>query len=457
MLLTRQSLLLLLLTAPFLALGTLARELLILAVVYLLLVMIMIVTDYLLSPAPKDFETQRVNDTRLSLGADNLIIVRVTHRGRRATRLIARDEFPPQFAADHFTLGERETVDALARHSPFVIRNLPFAPLRPRETVEFRYHVRPPRRGDYRFGDTNLRWRGVLGMIVRQARYATGAPVKVYPNLLDIRKYQVLARRHHLTEMGLRQTRVLGRGAEFERLREYQPDDEFRRIDWKATARRSKPISREFETERSQTILALLDVGRMMRAPVENLAKLDYAVNAVLMLSYVAGLRGDKVGLIAFADEVTHFLTPRSGKGQFYRMLATLYGVESQPVESDYARAFAFLGAKHKKRSLVVVFTDLSSGLAVDTIVAQMASLRPRHLPLLVAISDPSVHDLARQRPRDSQSVYERVVAEQLLDERALLLESLRHRGVLTLDVPANQLTIAVVNRYLESKAVGRI
>ncbi len=294
-------------------------------------------------------------------------------------------------------------------------------------------------------------------MMTRQARFNTSAPVKVYPNLLDIRKYQILARRHHLTEMGLRQTRILGRGTEFERLREYQPDDEFRRIDWKATARRSKPISREFETERSQTILALLDVGRMMRAPVADLAKLDYAVNAVLMLSYVAGLRGDKVGLIAFADEVTHFLTPRSGKGQFYRMLATLYGVESQPVESDYARAFAFLGAKHKKRSLVVVFTDLSSGLAVDTIVAQMALLRPRHLPLLVAISDPSVHDLASQRPRDSQSVYERVVAEQLLSERTLLLESLRHRGVLTLDVPANQLTIAVVNRYLELKAVGRI
>jgi len=456
MLLTRQSLLLLLFTAPFLALGTLAGELLILALVYLASVMAMIVADYFLSPVPGDFQVARVNDSRLSLGAENLIIVRVTHRGRRATRVIARDEFPPQFAADVSILDGTCASDS-EPNPKSKIQNPKFHPVRPRETIEFRYHVRPPRRGDYKFGDTNLRWRGVLGMLTRQARYATSAPVKVYPNLLDIRKYQILARRHHLTEMGLRQTRVLGRGTEFERLREYQPDDEFRRIDWKATARRHKLISREFETERSQTILALLDVGRMMRAPVGDLAKLDYAVNAVLMLSYVAGLRGDKVGLIAFADEVTHFLTPRSGKGQFYRMLATLYGVESQPVEADYARAFAFLGAKHKKRSLVVVFTDLSSGLAVDTIVTQMSSLRPRHLPLLVAISDPSVHDLARQRPRDSQSVYERVVAEQLLDERALLLESLRQRGVLTLDVPANQLTIAVVNRYLELKAVGRI
>ncbi len=475
MLLTRRTLFLLLLDALLLAGATGESLLLYVAVAYLCLVLAMVVVDRQLTPAPKDFILTRTNDARLSLGAENLVRVRVTNRGRRAVRAIVRDEFPVQFRAGAIILDSRFQISDLLNPqskirpakkvgSPLRSDNPQPAFLAPRETVEFRYHVRPPRRGDYSFGDLNLRWWGVLGLIVRQARYPARAPVKVYPNLLDIRKYELLARKGQLTEMGLRQTRMLGSGTEFERLREYQLDDEFRNIDWKATARRGKPVSREFEAERSQTIFSLLDVGRLMRPPVSDpdnagqaLAKLDYAVNAVLMLSYVAGLRGDRVGLLSFADEVAHYLSPKSGRGQFYRMLAILYGVESQPVEANYARAFAYLGVKHKKRSLIVIFTDLAGGLAAKSLLAQVAPLWPRHLPLLVAISDPSVVELAQQLPHDSASVYQRAVAEQMLNERALTLELLRRRGVLTLDVPANRLTIAVVNKYLELKARGRI
>ena len=183
-----------------------------------------------------------------------------------------------------------------------------------------------------------------------------------------------------------------------------QLDDEFRKIDWKATTRHGKPVTREFETEKSQTIMSLLDTGRLMRPPIadpanpsgQGLAKLDYAVNAVLMLSYVASLHGDRVGMLAFADDVVHLpLRPRAGRGQFYKMLATLYAVDSQTVESDYVRAFAYLGAKHKKRSLIVIFSDIATGIAADTLVKQIAPLAPRHLVLLVAIGDPTVAQMA--------------------------------------------------------------
>lgn len=505
MLLTRRAFFLLLLTALFLVAATFESAFLYVALAYVVLLFTMVLFDRQLTPRPNQFTLSRVNDPRLSLGAENRIVVRVENRGTRAVRAIARDEFPVQFHADRNLLTSTPPSGdgAAARGSPLPMggglgdvvsygettsRPSPkFATtmvlrddasrvrvsggegvrvsLRPRETVELVYHVRPPRRGDYAFGDLNLRWWGVLGLIIRQARYPAAAPVKVYPNLLDIRKYELQARKGQLTELGLRQTRMLGSGTEFERLREYQRDDEFRKIDWKATARRGKPVSREFETERSQNIIALLDTGRLMRPPVSDplanagqpLTKLDYAVNAVLMLSYVAGLRGDRVGLLAFADHVTHYLQPRAGRGQFYKMLALLYAVDSQPVESDYVRAFTYLGAKHKKRSLLVIFTDLASGMAADTLVKQVAPLYPRHLPLLVAIGDPTVVELANRMPRDSVGVYERAVAEQLLDERTLTLEKLRQRGVMTLDVPANQLSLAVVNRYLELKARGRI
>ena len=459
MLLTRRALILILLTALLLALGTLQAAFVYVALGYLLLVVAMLVTDRALSPKPNDFLVTRENDTRLSLGANNRVVIHIENRSVRTVRAIARDEYPPEFRADKILLDSSTQISATpsAPAAQFI--------LKPRVPVALVYHVRPPHRGDYAFGDTNLRWTGVLGLMIRQARFKTNAPVKVYPNLLDIRKYELQARKGQLQEIGLRQTRMLGSGTEFERLREYQLDDEFRKIDWKATARRAKPVTREFETEKSQTIMSLLDTGRLMRPPVadpdnpsgQGLAKLDYAVNAVLMLSYVAALRGDRVGMLAFADEVKHYLGPRAGRGQFYRMLATLYAVDTEPVESDYVRAFAYLGVKHKKRSLIVIFSDIATGIAADTLVKQIAPMSLRHLVLLVAISDPTVIQIASQTPRNSVDVYERAVAEQLVDERLLVLEKLRQRGVLTLDVPANQLTVAVVNKYLELKARGRI
>lgn len=406
------------------------------AVGYLALVGLMIFTDVRISPQPRDFEAVRRHDTRLSLGAWNLIQIVVRNNSRQRVTVTARDEPPPVFGLDATVV----TGDVF-----------------PRAETTLAYHARPPRRGDYGFGNINLRWPGRLGLIVRQATYAIGGSVKVYPNLLEIRKYDLLVRRGQIQELGLRLSRRFGEGTEFERLRDYGPDDDYRRIDWKATARRRKPITREFQTERSQNIVAVIDLGRMMRSPVGELSKLDHIINAVLLFSYVATRKGDRVGLLTFADAVGVFLPPRQGTGQFYRMLEVLYGVQSQPVEPDYGAALAYLGIKNKKRSLVVLFTDLSGGPSVQSLVANLSALYPRHLPLCVTISDPAMLAAAAATPGDSITVYERMVAEQMLDERRVLLESLHRRGVLTLDVPADRLTIAVINKYLELKGRGKI
>jgi len=194
-------------------------------------------------------------------------------------------------------------------------------------------------------------------------------------------------------------------------------------------------------------------MGDPAAGPGSALARIDYAVNAVLMLAYVATLHGDKVGLLTFADQVEVYLAPRQGKGQFYRMLELLYAVESQPVEPDYGRALAYLAARQKKRALVVCFTDLTGGPASRALLAGLVPVQQRHLALVVTLSDPGILALARQPPHDSAAVYERAVAGRLLEQRRVTLESLRQAGVLTLDVPADRLTVAVVNRYLELKA----
>lgn len=427
----------------FLLLGSLlvigvafAPVLLWLALAYLVLVGVLVGADYIVTTKPEAIEVERINDTKLSLGADNLITVLLANRGSRALNIQLRDEYPYQFQSDTVILS---------------------CALAPYDIYEARYHVRPLQRGDYQFGDVNIRYRSTLGMFVRQVRYPTAAAVKVYPNVLDVRKYDLLSRKGLLFELGLRAARVFGGGTEFERLREYNTDDEFRRINWKATARRGKPIAAEYETERSQYVMSVIDTGRLMRPPIGDLAKLDYVINTALLLSYVATLKSDHVGLLTFADEVRTYLAPKRGKGQFYQMLDALYNVQFEPVEADYSRALAYLGVKQKRRSLVVLFTDLVTLDAARPLISQMARLAQHHLPLCVVISDPNITGLAAQPPNDSDAVYQRAVAEMLIDERRVVLDTLNRSGVMTIDVPADKLTVSVINKYLELKARGAL
>lgn len=427
----RRALLLLLITAPLMSLAAWIPVMEWIAWGYALFVISIMFLDWRMAGDVKQFELTREHDSKLSLGAENPIRVRLRNRSWRPLHFTLRDEAPELFKIETRTMEGQ---------------------VAPRSSWEFVYHVRPLRRGDYQFGNFTLRWLGPLGLVLRQASVNAKEPVKVYPNLLDVRRYDLLLRRNRLQEMGLRTTRQFGEGTEFERLREYLPDDEYRRINWKATARRNFPVTTEYQTERSQQVIAVLDVGRMMQSPVAEIAKLDYVVNAVLLLTYVATGKGDRVGMMSFADDVLHYLGPRQGRGQFYRMLELLYAVEPQPVEPDYRKALAYLKVKERRRALVVVFTDLTGGASLNSLVAQMSMLARSSLALVVTISDPDVVDASQMKPRDSLGVYQRAAANQLLDERRIILDSLRQRGVLTLDVPADQLSMSVINRYLELK-----
>lgn len=432
MLPTTRGIFVLLFAAPLIALGALIRGLEWVGWVYALLVLILFIADWRMAGSITRFDVERHHESKLSLGVPNPVILRVRNRFRRGTSFKVRDEAPEAF------LIEKRVMDGNVQ---------------PLGAWTHIYHIQPLRRGDYSFGNITMRWRGPLGLVERQGTVKAAGPVKVYPNLLDVRKYDLMLRKNRLQEMGLRNTRMFGEGTEFERLREYLPDDEYRRINWKATARRHRPVTVQFQTERSQTVIAVLDTGRMMQSPVADIAKLDYAVNAVLFLGYVATGKGDRVGVMSFADDVSHYLAPKQGRGQFYRMLEVLYAVDAQQVEPNYRKALAYLAVKQRRRALVVIFTDLSSGASLDSLVAQVSLLARSSLPLVVTISDPDVHAAASQVPTDGLSVYQRESASHMLDERRLVLDTLRKRGVLTLDVPANQLSLAVINRYLELKA----
>ena len=412
------------------------------AVIYGLALLVLLVLDRRAAGRADQFRVERQHDNKLSLGAANRIAIQITSRARRAVDLVIRDEPPVQFVgADCADL---------------------YTTLAPLESTELTYWIRPLKRGDYRFGDLNIRWSSPLQFFTRQAIIPAAIPVKVYPNLHEIRKYDLLARRDQLAEMGLRNVRLRGEGTQFESLRDYTPDDPYRIINWKATARRAKPISMDYEPERSQRVMIAVDVGRMMRSPIRvqendgaawDMAKVDFVINSVLLFSYVASIKGDQVGLLVFADKVQQFIPPRAGRAQFQHILEMMYALESQPVEANYEHALNFLAVQNKKRSLVTLFTDLSGSRASDALIAHVPRLAPRHVPLVVTIRDPALDQEAQQAPRSSDAVYRRAVAEQMINERHILLEHLRRRGVLTLDVDAKHLTMSVVNQYLQLKS----
>lgn len=404
---------------------------------YLLIVVMCVVLDIVLTPRTAALEVERIHDARLTIGIDNPVTLLIANTSPRPLHFQVRDACPAAFVASDPLLSGAAAGFGLC---------------------ELRYTVRPLRRGDYTFGDVALRYGGVLGLVDRQIRVAAAAGVKVYPDVRDTRRYDVLLRRNAAIENGLRRTRQAGAGSDFARLREYTTDDEFRRINWKATARRGVPIATEFDIERSRHILTVIDTGRLMAAPVGGaLTRLDHAVNAALLLAYVALQSGDHAGALTFADEVGMFLAPRRGRPQFTRLLDALYNVQPAPVEADSGRALAYLERMHRRRSLVVIFTEVVTLDAARPLIAQIGLLARRHVPLCVVLADPETTRLAATPPTSSTALYERTVADRLLDERRTILDTMRRGGALTLDVPADRVGPEVIDTYRALKRRGAL
>lgn len=344
-------------------------------------------------------------------------------------------------------------------------RNMPTAACPGGAEWRWTYTVLPKRRGEYRLGPLTVRYRGPLGFAWRQMEVPLEGKVKVYPNLGAISRYEALLRRGELQAMGIRAVRTPDIGTEFDRLREYTHDDEFRRINWPATARLHRPIAADYQTERSQTIMLALDAGRLMGVHVPAhtggfpvaLNRLDYVISAALLLAYVSERFGDRVGVVAFSDRVCRHVGPRSGRRQFVALTEALYNLEAEEAETDYGVGLGYLAAESSRRSLVILFTDLWEPEATSTLVAQVRHLARRHLPMVVSLRDPEMERMAEMPLDGSESVYRRAIARDMLDERAAILRRLEAGGVLTLDVTAGELSPAIINRYLEIKGLGRL
>ena len=297
---------------------------------------------------------------------------------------------------------------------------------------------------------------GPLGLGRRRARVELPWEVIVYPPLVSIRLRASVAQARRRRDAGMKAIRELGEGRLFESLREWVPGDDIRHIDWKATARRRKVITRQYEAERRQQVLLVLDLGRLMTADIAGgVARLDFVVQAALELAYAAAQHDDNVGIMTFADGVQHFVAPERGRAGVRRVLDVLAVVEPKLVEPDYPGAFRYLAARNRKRALTVLFTDVIDRFASDALVSNVASLRPRHVPLAVTLRNPELDAVAALRPAESRDAFRKAAAEELLHAREEALGHMRRAGVVVIDVTPQRAAQAVVSKYLDLKRRG--
>lgn len=294
-----------------------------------------------------------------------------------------------------------------------------------------------------------------IGLLRRRVRVSAEREVSVYPDLSAVQRHGTLRSHNRLIESGLRRMRLRGTGTQFESLREWSPGDAYRWIDWKATAKRGKLMVAQYEVERSQSVMMLLDCGRLMTARIASRSKLDYVVTAALSVATIAALANDKVGFLAFAEHVIDALVPYGSKKAVPEIAGRIFGLQPLFEESDYGRAFAYLRAHLTKRSLVVFFTDMFDPVTSASVLEQIGSITNRHIVLCVFMNDAAIQEAISRNTDSIADAYRASVALTLREERRKAASLLSGRGVHVIDSPAATLSVSLINAYLEIKQRG--
>jgi len=310
----------------------------------------------------------------------------------------------------------------------------------------------PRRRGSPQVNAAWLRWSGPLGLWRRHKRVAIGEKVAVVPNTRAVRAAAIrfFSSREFLA--GLKVERYLGDGSEFESLREYVPGMDHRAIDWKSSARHRKLLVQNFRAERNHQIVLAVDTGHLMSEPLEGVPKLDHAINSALLLSYFGLRTGDRVGLYGFDEKVRSWTDPQGGVGSFPRLQAASAELDYTRSETNFTLGLAELSLRLKRRSLVVLLTDFVDVVTAELMIENLDRLARRHLIVFVTLRDPGLARLSAAAPRSSLDLYRAVVAADLVRERELVLRRLRRMGIATIDAAPDEISLQLLNRYLDIK-----
>lgn len=392
--------------------------------------------DLMISGSPDDIDIERSLSDVLSVGTDNPVTLTLRSRSRLTLQVTVRDDAGP--------LCETHRL-------PQTVTLLPW------KEQSIHYSVTPLKRGATELQAVHLRFPTVLKLWTRHEIKPLKTSVRIYPDIRAVYRYELMASRNRLAEIGVRVMKMPGQGREFERLREYRYGDDIRHIDWKATARQRELISREFTVERNQNLVLMIDSGRFMRNETDGISYLDRALNSAIMLSYIALGQGDNVSLMAFSNRIERFVRPVRGKPGIQSILRSTYDIQASTATADYNHALEYLGTVQRKRALVILITFVTDDTQLDVIGESLRLRSLPYLPMCVLLQDVGLRRMAEQVPPTDLDAFHTAAAAQILTGQAEKVAALRDDGVLMIDTPPDLLTEKLINEYLTIKTRNMI
>lgn len=401
-------------------------------VLILILLGLALVVDTLLIYSIKNgVKAERWLPDRFSMGDDNKVILLFQNHYHFPANISVIDELPAQFQ-------ERKWLRKLRMET------------KGKSMLE--YKLRPVTRGEYVFHDINVYVQAPLGLVKRRYIFPAQHTVKVYPSFVQMRRYQLLAVSNRLQEAGVKKIRRIGHSLEFEQIKDYVRGDDYRTINWKATARKGNLMVNSFTDERSQQVYCLINKGRVMKMPFDNLTLLDHAINASLVLSNVALIRQDKAGLITFEKEIDTFLPADKKPTQMNLILESLYRQQTTFLEPDFEKLFSVIRNRITNRSLLILFTNFESLESLNRELPALKRMAHYHLLLLVFFENSELKSITSKQATTLEGIYIKTIAEKFAYEKRQMVKELHKNGILSiLTTPAN-LTVNTINRYLELK-----
>lgn len=374
---------------------------------------------------------ERFLSERLSNGDENPVLITVQNLYPFTVKTEIIDELPEQFQWRSFSIREI---------------------IKPGEEKEFRYKIRPTERGEYHFGKVNVYFRSMLGLVERRFTGAEEKMVPVYPSFMQIRKYQLHAEAAQTKDAGNRRLRKIGHSMEFEQVKEYVQGDDVRTLNWKATARKGSLMINSYTDEKSQQVYCVIDKGRLMKMPFNDLTLLDYAINASLVMCNVALYRQDKFGLMTFSNKMGSMLAADRKPVQLEKVLQTLYNQQTAFLESDFELLYTRIRATIKQRSLIILFTNFESLAGMQRQMPYLKRIARYHLLLLVFFENTELKKVTTQGVNDIEDLYVKTIAGKYAHEKRLIVKELQNAGILSILTAPENVTVSTINKYIEIK-----
>lgn len=404
---------------------------------FAIVVLAIIIEVTLLFSLKNPFTARRVVENKLSNGDFNPVIIQITSKLSIETNIQVIDEFPLQLQL---------------RDKQFAIEGF-----KPNSTEELVYEVRPTTRGVYEFGKIHLMINTKLSFVTRKVSFELEQEVKVYPSFIQYRKFAFLAISNRLEEVGVKKIRKLGLSNEFEQIREYVLGDDYRIINWKATARHQNLMVNQYQEEKAQDIYCIIDKGRLMHAPFDGLSILDYSINAALVMSGVAIGKDDKAGLLTFSDKIGTFIKAQGKKTQMSLIADALYNQEVRLKESDYSRLYKNVRTWIKKRSFLILFTNFDSLVTIRRQMKYLKAIGRSHLLCVVIFDNSEINTLSKKKTFGLNDAYKQTMAEKFQHDKRLITKELISNGIYPILTEPNNLTVNTINEYLRFKSQGML